>query len=126
MLANLSIFLDFNLPKATTWFYFSFLLAVALFFKFGRLLSIRNLDVVTLFLLVPGLLVIHGSRPGSGPAVEHPACYSTQPVFPLTGEASAGTSTACWGRWTEPTSIWSWCASAPTPSATHGYSTTRP
>ena len=24
-----SIFLDFNLPNATTWFYFSFLLAIA-------------------------------------------------------------------------------------------------
>ena len=42
----LSVFLDFNLPNATTWFYFSFLLALALFFKFGRLLSIRNGDVV--------------------------------------------------------------------------------
>jgi hypothetical protein len=53
-----SIFYDFNLPNATTWFYFSLLLAVALFFKFTRLLSVRNWDVLTLFLLVPGLLLI--------------------------------------------------------------------
>jgi hypothetical protein len=53
-----SIFLDINLPNATTWFYFSALLAVALFFKFGRLLSVRNLDVLTLFLLMPGLLLL--------------------------------------------------------------------
>jgi hypothetical protein len=53
-----SIFNDFNLPNATTWFYFSLLLAIALFFKFTRLLSVRNWDVVTLFLLVPGLLLI--------------------------------------------------------------------
>jgi len=54
-----SIFLDFNLPNATTWFYLSSLLAVALFFKFNRLLSLRNWDLVTLFLLVPGLLLLH-------------------------------------------------------------------
>jgi hypothetical protein len=53
-----SIFFDFNLPNATTWFYFSLLLAVALFFKFSRLLSVRNLDVLLLFLLVPGLLLL--------------------------------------------------------------------
>src|SRR6202011_4620258 len=53
-----SIFLDINLPNATTWFYFSGLLAVALFFKFSRLLSIRNWDVLTLFLLMPGLLLL--------------------------------------------------------------------
>jgi hypothetical protein len=53
-----SIFYDFNLPNATTWFYFSLLLAIALFFRFTRLLSMRNWDVVTLFLLVPGLLLI--------------------------------------------------------------------
>src|SRR3954447_24667378 len=53
-----SIFLDFNLPNPTTWFYFSGLLAVALFFKFSRLLSMRNLDVLTLFLFMPGLLLL--------------------------------------------------------------------
>jgi hypothetical protein len=56
-----SIFFDINLPNPTTWFYFSGLLAVALFFKFSRLLSMRNLDVLTLFLFVPGLLLL--SRP---------------------------------------------------------------
>ena len=34
------IFFDFNLPNGTTWFYFSLLLAVALFFKFSRVLSV--------------------------------------------------------------------------------------
>jgi hypothetical protein len=52
------IFRDFNLPNATTWFYFAALLAVALFFKFSRFLSVRNWDVVSLFLLVPGLLLL--------------------------------------------------------------------
>ena len=39
-----------QLPTAATWVYFSVLLAAALFFKFSRLLSIRNWDVFTLFL----------------------------------------------------------------------------
>jgi len=60
MWAQESIFLDFKLPTATTWFYFSLLLAVALFFKFSRLLSMRNLDLVSLFLPVPGLLLLLG------------------------------------------------------------------
>ena len=53
-----SIFLDFTLPNAATWFYFSFLLAVAVFFKFDRLLALRNWDLVALYLMVPGLLLI--------------------------------------------------------------------
>ena len=70
-----SIFLRFELPNATTWFYLSLLLAVALFFKFNRLLSLRNWDLLTLFLLVPGLLLLHeeytraggeGVKPDSG------------------------------------------------------------
>src|SRR5215470_1544885 len=62
MTASISIFFDFNLPNATTWFYFSFLLAVALFFKFSRWLSMRNWDVVTLFMLVPGFLLLQEAR----------------------------------------------------------------
>ncbi len=53
-----SIFTDINLPNPTTWFYFSGLLAVALFFKFGRLFCLRNLDVLTLFLFGPGFLLL--------------------------------------------------------------------
>jgi hypothetical protein len=37
-------------------------LAVALFFKFSRLLSVRNWDVLTLFLLVPGLLLLRQAK----------------------------------------------------------------
>jgi hypothetical protein len=90
MLASLSIFLEFNLPNATTWFYFAFLLATALFFKFGRLLSVRNADVVMVFLLVPGLLVVQAARPQPVPAPQLPAvqvaglvagqCNVAQPV----------------------------------------------
>lgn len=53
-----SIFLDLALPNATTWFYFSFLLAVTLFVRFDRFLSIRNWDIFALYLIIPGLLCI--------------------------------------------------------------------
>ena len=53
-----SVFFDLDLPNAVTWFYFSALLAVGLFVKLNRLLSIRNLDVLTLFLPMPGLLLL--------------------------------------------------------------------
>lgn len=53
-----SIFLSFHLPNAATWLYFSLILTVALFFQFTRLLSLRNLDLLTLFLLAPGFLLL--------------------------------------------------------------------
>jgi hypothetical protein len=65
MTGNDSIFFDINLPNAPTWFYFSALLAVALFFKFSRLLSVRNWDVLTLYLPVPGLLLLAESSGSS-------------------------------------------------------------
>jgi MFS family permease len=42
----------------TTWFYLSSILAITLFFKFGRLWSVRNLDLAGLVLLAPGLLAV--------------------------------------------------------------------
>ena len=53
-----SIFLDFNLPNAATWFYLSLILVVGLFFKFGRFFSTRNFDILSLYLLVPGFLLL--------------------------------------------------------------------
>src|SRR5690606_13705427 len=42
----------------TTWVYFSSLLTLAIFFKFSRLWSIRNVDLLGLIALAPGLLLI--------------------------------------------------------------------
>ena len=42
----------------TTWFYLSSLLSIAIFFKFNRFWSMRNLDLVGLILLAPGLLAV--------------------------------------------------------------------
>src|SRR5687767_3594188 len=87
MPAPVSVFLEFNLPNATTWFYFSFLLTVALFFKFSRLVSVRNLDVVALFLMAPALLIIQGPRPDPAEPPRHPALAAAgliaQPPAPL-------------------------------------------
>jgi len=40
-----------------TWVYLSSLLMIGLYFKFGRFWSVRNLDLVLLLLLAPGLLM---------------------------------------------------------------------
>jgi hypothetical protein len=53
-----SIFLDFHLPNAATWFYFSLILTIALFFQFARPICLRNLDLLTLFLFAPGFLLL--------------------------------------------------------------------
>ncbi len=45
--------------ETTTWAYLSSLLMLALFFKFNRFWSFRNLDLVLLILLAPGLLMVH-------------------------------------------------------------------
>jgi hypothetical protein len=62
MPSTVTVFFEINPPNAATWFYFSALLAVALFVKFSRLLSMRNWDVLTLFLFVPGLLLLGDGR----------------------------------------------------------------
>src|SRR5437868_14374392 len=93
---SISVFLEFNLPNATTWFYFSWLLAVALFFKFARLLSIRNWDVVTVFLLMPGLLVIQATRVSFGPAAIHPAIQLVELVGQGAGLVQGDVGAIAW------------------------------
>ncbi len=46
----------------TTWVYLSSLLMIGLFFKFGRFWSVRNLDLMLLVLLAPGLLLVESGR----------------------------------------------------------------
>ena len=47
---------------ATTWAYLASLLMLALFFKFNRCWSFRNLDLFLIILLAPGLLMIDAGR----------------------------------------------------------------
>ncbi|HMC11731.1 MAG TPA: glycosyltransferase family 87 protein [Pirellulaceae bacterium] len=49
----------------TTWVYLSSLLMIGLFFQFNRFWSVRNLDLVLLILLSPGLLMVNQSRVGA-------------------------------------------------------------
>ncbi len=54
------ILYDYSL-NATTWVYLSSLIMIAVYFKFRRFWSVRNLDLVGLILFAPGmLLVMHG------------------------------------------------------------------
>ena len=48
---------DYHVNLAT-WFYLSLLLIVAVFFRFGRVWSLRNLDLVLLLSLSPGLVLV--------------------------------------------------------------------
>ena len=59
-----SLLIDYRLDRPT-WFYLSLLLTVALFFRFQRVWSLRNLDLLLLVSLSPGLLLVDaGSRLG--------------------------------------------------------------
>jgi hypothetical protein len=57
------ILLYYKPVGATTWAYLSSLLIIALYFKFSRLWSVRNLDLIGLILLAPGLVfIIYGQN----------------------------------------------------------------
>jgi hypothetical protein len=48
-------------PEPATWVYMSSFLVVGIFFMFHRFWSIRNLDVLLLLLLTPGLMLVYES-----------------------------------------------------------------
>ena len=50
--------LGFEKIAPTTWVYLSSLLMLALYFKFSRTWSVRNLDLILLILLAPGLVLV--------------------------------------------------------------------
>lgn len=74
--------------EPSTWAYLSSLLMLALFFKFNRFWSFRNLDLILLILLAPGLLMVHyGSTLGgddevSSAAVKADPSNGTPPAQP--------------------------------------------
>lgn len=53
---------QYHAVSPTTWAYLSSLLMIGLFFKFNRLFSFRNLDLLLLIGLAPGLLFIHAGN----------------------------------------------------------------
>jgi hypothetical protein len=46
------------------WLFVTLLLCVTLFFKFGRFWSVRNLDLLLVFTLAPGMMMLVGHREG--------------------------------------------------------------
>lgn len=52
------VLFQYHKVNPTTWVYLSSLLTICLYFKFSRVLSVRNLDLIGLILLAPGLLVV--------------------------------------------------------------------
>jgi hypothetical protein len=52
------ILFHYHKVNATTWVYLSSLLMIGLFFKFNRTWSVRNLDLILLILLAPGLVLV--------------------------------------------------------------------
>jgi hypothetical protein len=56
-----------NLPgydiNPATWFYLSLLLIMSIYFRFGRVWSLRNLDLFLLLLMSPGVLLVKYSPP---------------------------------------------------------------
>lgn len=57
-----AIFLDVQLPSATTWFYMSLGVVIAVFFRFRRAWQLRNWDLLLLFILVPPLLTLREAQ----------------------------------------------------------------
>lgn len=49
---------EYHPVHPTTWVYLSSLLMLGVFFKFSRFWSVRNIDLVLLILLAPGLLIV--------------------------------------------------------------------
>ena len=61
-----SILVQYQQVEPTTWVYLSSLLTVALFFKFSRIWSIRNLDLIALIFMAPGMLaIVYGQNRGA-------------------------------------------------------------
>jgi len=71
--------LPFSYQKidSTTWAYLSSLLLIALFFKFNRFWSVRNLDLLLIVLLAPGLLMIESGRYQSAQSVRNSSAVAT-------------------------------------------------
>jgi hypothetical protein len=61
------ILFQYEPVKPTTWAYLASLLVIALYFKFNRLLSVRNWDLASLILFAPALLMVqHGMHHAAG------------------------------------------------------------
>ncbi len=67
---NSSLVTDLGLSPEV-WLFLSLLGCVTLFFKFSRFWSVRNLDLLLLFVLAPGMMLLVGKRGPTGVACLH-------------------------------------------------------
>lgn len=65
------ILIQYEPVNPTTWAYLASLLMIAVYFKFNRLLSVRNLDLIGLISLAPALLLVQYGSLHSNLSVEH-------------------------------------------------------
>src|SRR5262249_6857784 len=86
------ILFQYEKINPATWVYLSSLLMIGLFFQFNRFWSVRNLDLVLLILLAPGLLLVNHARVGAEKGVvTAPNVASAEPSGPITSESGAPT-----------------------------------
>ena len=65
------ILVQYEPVNPTTWAYLASLLMIAVYFKFNRIFSVRNLDLMSLVALSPALLMVQFGRAHANPIVEH-------------------------------------------------------
>src|SRR5215470_14732677 len=73
------ILIQYEKIHPATWVYLSSLLMISLFFKFNRFWSVRNLDLILLILLAPGLLFVnYGLQAQSDAVAEYNAAVNAR------------------------------------------------
>ncbi len=65
------VLIHYEPVNPTTWAYLASLLMIALYFKFNRILSVRNLDLIGLIAIAPALLMVQYGRLHVDLRVEH-------------------------------------------------------
>ena len=78
----------------TTWVYVSSLLIIAVYFKFNRFWSVRNLDLVMLILLAPGMLMVNLTLPWREAAAAAEASAAAPATPPAESPAQAASASA--------------------------------
>lgn len=81
------ILFQYEKVDPTTWVYLASLLIIGLFFKFGRFWSVRNLDLLLLLLLAPGLLLV-----SEGQKLQHDAMTAVAAVHHAKEQTEQGSA----------------------------------
>ncbi len=77
------ILFQYESVNPTTWAYLSSLLVIGLYFKFNRVWSVRNLDILLILALSPGLLMVYFGQQSINRATSIPALPAeTAPLIP--------------------------------------------